>query len=64
MTLTIRVRSDAGSARYRGATAFADRIRFEGAAHPAPFPSCVAVWRGHRQGPLRVGTMTFREDGA
>ena len=41
------------------------RIRFEGAAHPAPFPSCVAVWRGsHRQGPLRVGTMDFREGGA
>ena len=39
------------------------RLRFRGAAHPAPFPSCVVVWRGDRdrQGPLRVGTMDFRE---
>lgn len=41
------------------------RIRFAGAAHPAPFPSAVVVWRGaDRQGPIACGTMAFREGGA
>ena len=38
------------------------RIRFVGAAQTAPFPSAVVIWRGGaRHGPLRTGTMDFRE---
>ena len=38
------------------------RIRFQGAAHPAPFPSCVVVFQcGTRRGPIRVRPVAFRE---